>query len=388
MFTKQSIGHKNIENNSLLDLHFKECLSLLIDACQCAFVQIKLSSSEQHWDKFQSDSNYTTSINISKLHHLLESYKSLEFCDLDNHEEFKEDDVTINNEPVKYCAAMPLITIEGDTIGTLSVINIPSEELNTHQLSLFKFIAKDIVTQITLSDKKHELIKLKVQQQMTNNDFDEFFHMATHDLKSPLNAIKNISAWIEEDLNGNTAIDSKYFPMLKNSIRRMHILLRDLNAYSKIGKNDGLYESFTLKTIVDKCCSQLNTTKTFNITIDDCELTLPITPLMLVLNNLISNAVNHHPLENVNIHIHGISDNQSYHICVSDDGEGIPVQFQKKIFMPFQSLKSKDEMETSGLGLAMIKKALIPYSGEIFVESEVTLGSKFTIVWPKKSDHQ
>ncbi|MEP1868167.1 MAG: sensor histidine kinase, partial [Paraglaciecola sp.] len=64
-------------------------------------------------------------------------------------------------------------------------------------------------------------------------------------------------------------------------------------------------------------------------------------------------------------------------------GPGIDPSLHKKIFQKFQTLKPRDEVEGSGLGLAMIEKALMNYSGKISIQSEINKGAIFTVIWPK-----
>jgi signal transduction histidine kinase len=68
---------------------------------------------------------------------------------------------------------------------------------------------------------------------------------------------------------------------------------------------------------------------------------------------------------------------------VTDDGPGIDPSLHEKIFMKFQTLKPRDEVEGSGLGLAMVKKALANHSGKISIKSDVGKGTTFIVKWPK-----
>jgi signal transduction histidine kinase len=107
------------------------------------------------------------------------------------------------------------------------------------------------------------------------------------------------------------------------------------------------------------------------------------TPFEQILRNLFSNAIKHHDrdLGVVRLECQAI-DNQFFEFSVSDDGPGIPVRFQERVFGMFQTLKSRDELEGSGMGLALIKKLVETYGGTIKVFSDGR-GCRFTFTWPQ-----
>ena len=72
-----------------------------------------------------------------------------------------------------------------------------------------------------------------------------------------------------------------------------------------------------------------------------------------------------------------------YHISVTDDGPGIPYQYAEKVFQMFQTLKPRDQVEGSGMGLAMVRKVLDYYRGNITLEKREGRGTCFNIRWPK-----
>jgi signal transduction histidine kinase len=73
---------------------------------------------------------------------------------------------------------------------------------------------------------------------------------------------------------------------------------------------------------------------------------------------------------------------QSIDFIVSDDGPGIPLQHQEKVFGIFQTLKPRDEVEGSGMGLAVVKKLLQNYHSSITIESDGKHGTKMHFNWP------
>jgi signal transduction histidine kinase len=112
-------------------------------------------------------------------------------------------------------------------------------------------------------------------------------------------------------------------------------------------------------------------------------------PLETVLRNLVANAIKHHdrPQEGV-VHI-SIEDLEDWvAFSVADNGPGIPPQHHERIFQVFQSLKPRDQVEGSGMGLAIVKKTVESQGGQIEVESDVGQGATFRFTWPKLAPNQ
>jgi len=268
---------------------------------------------------------------------------------------------------------------------TIEKITFPNGETRTLFITKTRFEDnKDKVCILGVARDVTEREALIEKLKKSNGDLDEFVYIASHDLKAPLNAIKRLVSWIEEDdceiLSGDSL---EHFGMIKNRINRMNMLLKDLLDYSRIGKNDGLPQKLNLQETAMHCCELLDLPEGFIIEVDDIDLILPVIPLELVLTSLISNAVKHHFKKSGHIRIHCKNLAHNYQISVTDDGPGIDPKLHKKIFIKFQTLKPRDEVEGTGLGLSMVEKTLANYSGNIAVKSDIGEGATFTVTWPK-----
>jgi signal transduction histidine kinase len=105
-------------------------------------------------------------------------------------------------------------------------------------------------------------------------------------------------------------------------------------------------------------------------------------PLRQVLLNLITNAVKHHDRPDGTITVSAADAGELVEFTVSDDGPGIPGEFQERVFGMFQTLKPRDEVEGSGMGLAIIRKVVELQGGRISLESEGR-GCTFRFTWPR-----
>jgi signal transduction histidine kinase len=105
--------------------------------------------------------------------------------------------------------------------------------------------------------------------------------------------------------------------------------------------------------------------------------------LELVFKNLIENAIKHHHRAQGRIEIRAAHKNGFVEFEISDDGLGIDPQFHDRIFQMFQTLQPRDKVEGTGVGLAIVKKAIESQGGTISVISAVGEGTTFRFTWPK-----
>lgn len=100
-------------------------------------------------------------------------------------------------------------------------------------------------------------------------------------------------------------------------------------------------------------------------------------PLQQILINLIGNACKHHHRNNGCIEVTVEDAGTCYAFAVKDDGPGIPAQFHSHFFEMFKTLKPRDQVEGSGLGLAMVWKNVEAFCGVLQLESAEGKGSTF-----------
>ncbi|WP_165727783.1 ATP-binding protein [Pseudoalteromonas sp. 31A1] len=231
--------------------------------------------------------------------------------------------------------------------------------------------------------EKDRLIK---KLQKVSDELDEFTSIASHDLKSPLNAIKRLLEWIYDDCKDLLPQEHlENFQLVLSRANRMQVLLEDLLSYSRINSCDSTRASISLESIYQDIEQILEVPKTVTVDIhaNNEVLDIPLLPFKTVFQNLISNAIKHNNKEHPIIDISLIPSNQYYIIEITDNGPGIDPKYFSLIFKLFQTLQSRDDVEGSGIGLCIANKLIINYGGKIEVASDGKLGSTFTIYWPK-----
>ena len=231
-------------------------------------------------------------------------------------------------------------------------------------------------------EKDHLLKKL----QKVSDELDEFTSIASHDLKSPLNAIKRLLEWIYDDCKYLLPQEHlENFQLVLSRANRMQVLLEDLLSYSRINSCDSTRANISLESIYQDVEQILEVPQTVTVDIhaNNEVLDIPLIPFKTVFQNLISNAIKHNNKEHSVIDISLIPSNQYYIIEIKDNGPGIDPKYFSLIFKLFQTLQSRDDVEGSGIGLCIANKLIINYGGKIEVASDGKLGSTFTIFWPK-----
>jgi PAS domain S-box-containing protein len=231
------------------------------------------------------------------------------------------------------------------------------------------------------------LLGVTKQLQKSNQELEQFAYITSHDLKAPLRAIANLSEWIEEDLEGKLDADTKqHFNLLRGRVHRLENLINGLLAYSRVGR----VKTDLKQVVVAKLLAEIIDLLDFpaNFEIDIREMPVLVTeelPLQQVFSNLIGNAIKHGDRTEGIITISAIELGEFYEFAVADNGRGIDPRYHDKIFTIFQTLEARDDRESTGIGLAIVKKAVENQGGEITVESQLGQGTTFRFTWRKQA---
>jgi signal transduction histidine kinase len=223
------------------------------------------------------------------------------------------------------------------------------------------------------------------QLKRSNRDLEDFAYIASHDLKTPLGGIKSAALWLEEDLHDLSDESRKLLGLMRSRINRMERLLDDLLTYSRVGRTDTAPCETRLADIFASIIEVLNPPAHIQVRIegDLPVIVMASAQLEQVLRNLINNAIKHHDKQNGQVVLSAKRVGDFVEFVVRDDGPGILPQFHDKIFQLFQTLKRRDEVEGSGMGLALVKKLVEQQNSCITVHSQGNgTGAEFRFQWP------
>jgi len=219
-----------------------------------------------------------------------------------------------------------------------------------------------------------------------NEELNQFAHIVSHDLKGPLRGIDNVVSWIEEDYSLDLpAKVREYIELIKGRLGRAENLLNGILSYSRIGRGVQPLEVVNVNELLEEVRDYLPDKPGTSIVIQP---NFPVLyterlPLLQIFSNLISNAVkyNSNPHPTVKVYYQAAGD--FYRFYVQDNGPGIAKPYHEKIFMIFQTLQEKDSLETTGVGLAIVKKILTERKLDVELTSSPGQGSTFAFSWPK-----
>ncbi len=232
------------------------------------------------------------------------------------------------------------------------------------------------ITELKNLEIQKEILLKKLEKR--NDELQEYAHVVSHDLKSPLRSINALVSWIREDNLDNVSIETQQnLDMIDATLEKMEQLISDVLEYSSIGVNTSSKKLVDLNQTLDDIETLLHVPEHISIQIAQPLPTINADKVKIqqLFQNLISNAIRYCDKEigHVKIDFEELPDH--FKFSVADNGIGIAPEFHDKIFKIFQSLnKSKD---STGIGLSIVKKIVDLYNGEIWVESELDRGTTF-----------
>ena len=274
-------------------------------------------------------------------------------------------------------------------------VEIGLNPIDTHE-GRFVLAAIVDITERKLAQEElrraHDELELRVKERTadlvrSNKELDEFAYVASHDLRSPLETIRTLAGWIREDAaDVLPAKSQRHLQQLQQRIGRMERLLEDLLQYSRAGRIHHEVVEVDTRRLVREVADFLARPETFTISIADNMPTIVTekTPLGEVIRNLVHNAIKHRSRDDGHVSVSCRDAGDFIEFAVADDGPGIDEVFHEQIFRMFETLRPRDQVEASGIGLALVKKLVETYGGRIDLESAAGRGATFRFTWPKR----
>ncbi|RED48595.1 sensor histidine kinase [Aestuariispira insulae] len=238
---------------------------------------------------------------------------------------------------------------------------------------------------IDISDR----VEAEEEIKRSNRELEQFAYVASHDLKSPLRGVAQLVEWITEKLQGDEDEELKrYLELLGSRVDRMQVMLNSLLEYSRAGRREDRLEEVDANQLVQSISESLAPMNGWTVRIDR---SLPVlitqqSALSQVFHNLIGNAIKHHDRDTGEIAVSALDNGAFCEFSVYDDGPGIRPEFHERIFGMFQTLRPRDEVEGSGMGLSLVKKLVEQQGGVIRIESDPAQarGTCFRFTWPRE----
>lgn len=213
---------------------------------------------------------------------------------------------------------------------------------------------------------------------LSNKELQEYAHVVSHDLKSPLRSINALVNWIKYDnLDSYDETSLKNFDLVDTTLDKMEKLISGILLYSSIDAKRDRKEEVDLQLLVEELKQILFLPAHIEIEIEN---PLPIVrgdkiKLQQLFQNIISNAIEYNDKKKGLIKINHVEYNSYYQFSINDNGKGIEEKYHEKIFRIFHSLETGGT--SSGIGLSIVKKIIDLYEGEIWLDSKLNHGTTF-----------
>jgi PAS domain S-box-containing protein len=219
-----------------------------------------------------------------------------------------------------------------------------------------------------------------------NKELDEFVYTASHDLRSPLIAVSRLATWTLNDDKTLGTETRQRLGMIQGRIQRMSRLLDDIRDYARAGRYaEPLGPRLSAAVLVADVSATTDIPTGFKVQIDPSLEDIEITrvPLEQVLLNLIANAIKHHDRSTGTIVVSAVDRDPRFHrFFVRDDGPGIPWNYRDTVFEMFSTLRPRDAVEGSGMGLALVRKIVTRFGGHCGVTENDARGACVWFDWP------
>ena len=240
----------------------------------------------------------------------------------------------------------------------------------------------DISEQKELEEQKEELLK---ELEASNKGLQEYAHIVSHDLKSPLRSVSALANWLYEDYIDKLDEGGQYnLKMIQEKVEGMDKLIDGILKYSTV-TSDTLDQSvINVNEVINEIDEIIYKPDHVRIEIvkDLPNIQADRTKIHQLFQNFLSNAVVNIDKEEGVVKIDFEETPTHWQFSVEDNGVGIPPEYHEKIFKIFQSIGNNER--STGIGLSIVKKIIDRYEGQVWLESVIGKGTTFFFTLKKE----
>ncbi|MGB5980873.1 MAG: PAS domain S-box protein [Nonlabens sp.] len=236
-----------------------------------------------------------------------------------------------------------------------------------------------------LKDLERQKERLLEELKLSNEELNEYAHVVSHDLKSPLRSIYALVNWLKEDNEGKLdQVSLQNISLIEETLEKMELLIGDILNYSSINAQRDHREPVDLNILMESVLGMVHVPEFIEVKVAPQLPVLNADPTKMnqLFQNLISNAVKFMDKKEGRIEVSFEDLPSHYSFAVSDNGKGIAKDYHNTIFKIFQTIEKRKE--STGIGLSIVKKIVESYGGRIWVDSEEGKGATFRFTIKKE----
>jgi PAS domain S-box-containing protein len=233
----------------------------------------------------------------------------------------------------------------------------------------------DITNQKGLELQKEKLVS---ELENSNQGLQEYAHIVSHDLKSPLRSISALATWLYEDYKDILDEGGKQnLELMQEKVASMDKLIHGILEYSAANSFELDDSKVDLNTVITDIVETIYIPENVKLVVPKTLPTIVADRIKMhqVFQNIIGNAVVHIEKEIGVVEVLFKDLGNQWQFTISDNGVGIPKEYHQKIFDMFQSVSTNER--STGIGLSIVKKIVDRYSGTVWVDSIVGEGTQF-----------
>src|SRR5450759_2728096 len=261
--------------------------------------------------------------------------------------------------------------------GTTFPMELAVGEMRRGERRMFTGTVRDISERKQAEEQRALLMH---ELESANEELKNFGYVVSHDLKAPLRAIGSLADWLSTDYADKFDDEGKeHMRLLISRVHRMDGLIDGILQYSRVGRVKETIDAVELNRVVREVIDLLAPPENITVSVENPLPTVMTEPTRIqqVFQNLLSNAIKYMDKPEGKIRIACSAEGRQWKFSVTDNGLGIKQQHFGKIFQLFQTLAPRDRVESTGVGLALVKNIVEMYGGRVWVESTVGQGSTF-----------
>jgi len=266
--------------------------------------------------------------------------------------------------------------------GSTFPMDLSVAQMKIGQRRMFTGVVRDITERRRAEEQRQRLLQ---ELSAANEELTNFAYVVSHDLKAPLRGIGSLANWLSTDYADRFDDEGReHMRLLISRVHRMSALIDGILQYSRVGRIKEAAVKVDLNALLRDVIDLLAPPPHIEVTIAHPLPTLvgERTRIQQVFQNLISNAIRYIDKPAGTVRIECVPEGDHWKFSVADNGIGIEARHFERIFQLFQTLVPRDRVESTGVGLTLVRKIVEMYGGEVWVESTPGVGSTFYFTFP------